>query len=124
MDNNFNSNYQTGYQPEIRCPGKEIAALVLGINALVWGIFSLLFCWYIALSIAYMFIGLGCGIAALVLFKKIQEQATVIAPKAYTAKKLATVGIICSCVGLVFAIIFIAGIAGAGLLEEFAMIML
>ena len=35
-----------GFQEEpIRCPGKEIVALVFGINALFWGVFAVLFCW-------------------------------------------------------------------------------
>lgn len=105
MDNNYNSDLQTTYEAEIRCPGKEITAFVFSINSLVWGGLSLLFCWHIVVAVVYMLIGIGCSITTNILFKKIKEQANVIGPKAYTAKKLANIGFILSCSGLVIGII-------------------
>ena len=109
-----------------KCPGKEIAGLVLGINSLVWGILGLLFSWIPIYGMIFSFIwgglmGVGCGIATNILHKKVHEEAEEITGKIETAKKLAVPGIILGIVGcvisiivlIVFVIILGAGAVGA-----------
>lgn len=104
MDSN---NYNYNSTVETRCPGKEISGLVLGINSIFWSAFGLIFCWYAALGITYGVIGIVCGIVALVLHKKVMEQATVITKKIKVAKTLGTIGIIVGAVLIVLSIILL-----------------
>ncbi|MCR4814734.1 MAG: hypothetical protein K5879_07900 [Lachnospiraceae bacterium] len=98
--------YQTG---EIKCPGKEIAGLVLGINAIVWGglgaVFGLMPFYGLIFGFIWGGFGIGFGIATNILHKKVHEQANVITSKIETGKKLATIGIVLSIVGMVISVI-------------------
>lgn len=97
-----------------KCPGKEIAGLVLGINSLVWGVLGLLFCWIPFYGMLFSFIwggifGIGCGVAANILHKKVHEEAEVITSKIETAKKLALPGIITGIAGMVISVVVLIG---------------
>ncbi|MBO5238400.1 MAG: hypothetical protein J6B50_06470 [Lachnospiraceae bacterium] len=120
MDNNYNQAY---YTEPVSCPGKEITSMVFGINALVWGVFGLLFCWHIVLAIAYGVVGIGCAIPSLVLFSQVKKIATVITKKGEIGKKLAIAGLICSIVAIVLSIIllfvFIALGVGTAMIGEY-----
>lgn len=104
-----------------RCPGKEIAGMVLGINGLAWPVIGL-FCCVIPVSggiigIIYGMIGIGCSIAAIILHNKCVEQADYITKKIVIGKKLAIAGLICGGVGIVLGIVsivaWVAGLFGA-----------
>lgn len=92
----------------IKYPGKEITSMVFGINALVWGVFTIFFCWHIVLAMVYGVMSIGFGIVALVLRNQVySSNATVFTGKANIGKKLGTAGIICGAVAMVLSIIII-----------------
>lgn len=127
MDNQNMNNY---YQPAnttnvIKCPGKEITGMIMGINSLLWGSLAFLFCWHIVISFIYGGIGIGFAIAAFVLHKQVMETATHITKKITVGKNLATAGMICSCVAIGLSIVVIVGLiactalgSASGLLTE------
>ena len=93
-----------------KCPGKEIVGFVFGINSLAWGILGLLFSWIPIYGMIFSFIwgglfGVGCGIVALVMNKKVHEEAEEFTGKAETGKKLAVPGIIVGILGCVVSIV-------------------
>ena len=87
-----------------KCPGKEITGLVMGIASLVEGIATVTCGWIPIYGIIYAIIfglfGIGTGVAANILHKKVHEEATIITKKIETGKKLAVPGIILSAVGI------------------------
>ena len=99
----------TNASEPIKCPGKEIAGLILGINAIFWsGLGTLLGCipvYGLIFACIWNAFGIGTGIAAMVLHKKVHEQATEISNKIETGKKLGLIGIIVGIAGIVIAII-------------------
>lgn len=103
------NNQPTTYVAETKCPGKEIAGLVLGINSLVFGIFAVIFGWIPLIGVAYGIIfalmGIGVGIPAVVLWSKVLQQATVTTKKGLIGKNLGLAGIIVSACGVVISII-------------------
>ena len=111
MDNNYNQAY---YTEPVRCPGKEITSMVFGINALVWGVFGLVFCWHIVLAIVYGVVGIGCGITAIVLFKQVKNIATVITKKGEVGNKLGIAGLICSILAIVISILVLIVLISLG----------
>lgn len=112
-----NLNYEGGFSPApVRCPGKEIAGLILGINSVLWSVIGLFFCWHFALALVYAGFGIGMGIAALILHKKVMEQATVTTGKIKAAKILGIIGIIVSVILLLLGILILVLILlGTGL---------
>ena len=105
-----------------KCPGKEIVGFVFGINSIAWGALGLLFSWIPFYGMIFSFIwgglfGVGCGIVALVMHKKVHEEAEEIGGKIETGKKLAIPGIIIGAVGCVVSVvvlIFVIAIVGIG----------
>ncbi len=99
------------YDTGVKCPGKEITGMILGINALVWSVLGAMFCWMplygIIFGTLYPLMGIGCGVAANILHKKVLEQATVTTKKIHIGKKLATAGIIVGAVSIGLAIMFL-----------------
>lgn len=106
--------YPGNAQAPVVCPGKEITSMVFGINALVWGIFSAFFCWHIICAAIYGLMSIGCGIVALVLHKKVLEEATFTTKKVALGKKLGIAGIICSAIAIVLSIIVLMAIIALG----------
>ncbi len=110
-----NTTYQSqpnlqGFQREVaKCPGKEIAGLVCGINAIVWSalgtVCGCIPVYGIIFAVIWGLFGIGFGIAAIVLHKKVHEQAEEITSKIETGKKLGTAGIIVGAAGIVISII-------------------
>ena len=111
---NYGNPYQGNAQAPVVCPGKEITSMVFGINALVWGIFSAFFCWHIICAAIYGLMSIGCGIVALVLHKKVLEEATFTTKKVALGKKLGIAGIICSAIAIVLSIIVLMAIIALG----------
>ena len=108
MDNNMNSVI---YNQEVRCPGKEITTLAMGISSLAYGIFGAMFGWYpvygwITGGIFAIF-GLACAIVAKVLYKKVMEEATTYTNKVNIGNRLGTAGMIVSIIALALMIISI-----------------
>lgn len=106
---------------EVRCPGKEITCMVLGIFSLVYGGFAALFFWHIVIGIIFGILGIGLGIPAIVLHGSVMKTATVTTKKVQVGKKLGIAGIICGAVAMVIAILFfvvVVGILGASILSE------
>ena len=103
----------------VKCPGKEITGMVLGINSLVWSVFAIMFCWMpfygIVFGIIYGLMGIGCGIATNVLHKKVLETATLITNKIRRGKGMATAGIIIGAIGIGLAIVFCIVWVAAGI---------
>lgn len=95
------TNYNT---TETRCPGKEIVGMVFGINALVWGVFGAIFCWFLPIAITFGIIGIGCGITAMIMHSKVHQQATVITNKIETGKKLGIAGLITGSAAIIISI--------------------
>ena len=94
-----------------RCPGKEIAGLILGISALAMGVLAVIYCWIPVVSsagIVFGIIALGCGIAALILASKVYQQATITTKKIRVGKGLGLAGVICGGIGFLFGIIMTA----------------
>lgn len=121
----MNDNVYQNTQPcitETRCPVKEIITLVLGIYSLMSGVVAACTFWHPVLATVFFILGIGYGIPAMILFKKIQEQATLITNKAYVGKKLALAGIICSCAAFVLMLILwflaISGLFTIAILEN------
>lgn len=125
-------NYNPGMQPMgVRCPGKEITGLIMGIGSLVEGvaaaIFGMIPIYGIIYAIIFGLFGLGLGITAILLHKKVHEQATVITKKIEIGKKLAIPGIITSGAGMALSILIstivcaagIAAFSGANSLDSF-----
>ncbi len=118
----YSSNTPTG----TRCPGKEIAGLVLGINALVWSVLGAFFSWMPFYGLIFGLIwggfGVGFAIATNILYKKVMEQATIITNKIHTGKKLAKagliVGIIAMALSVVICIIWVGIIGAAALIGQ------
>lgn len=113
--NNGNNTYVT---PEVKCPGKEITGMILGINALLFGIFAIAFGWIpfgigVIYGIVFALFGIGTGIAAIVLWSKVCQQATVTTRKGLIGKNLGLAGIIVSGCGIVFSIICCAACASS-----------
>lgn len=110
---------------EVKCPGKEITGMVLGINSLAWSIFGLFFGWIpfygMIFGIVYGIIGIGCGIATNIIHNKVLEQATVITNKIRNGKKLATAGIIVGAVAIGLSIIIgiVWIVAGVGAISQY-----
>ncbi len=94
---------------EIRCPGKEVTGLVLGIVALIWSLCGLVFACIplagIAYAIPFAVIAIGCGIAALILHNKVQKQATLITNKIESGRTLGFCGVIIGVASIIIAII-------------------
>ena len=116
------SDLQGFNREKVKCPGKEIISFVFGINSLAWGALGLLFSWIPIYGIIFSFIwgvifGVGCGIVAIVMHKKVHEEAEEFTGKAETGKKLAIPGIILGIVGFVVSILVIivfVAIVGVG----------
>ena len=110
---------------EVKCPGKEITGMVLGINSLAWSIFGLFFGWIplygMIFGIVYGIIGIGCGIATNIIHNKVLEQATVITNKIRNGKKLATAGIIVGAIAIGLSIIIgiVCIVAGVGAISKY-----
>lgn len=98
--------YGTYRVNEIKCPGKEIAGMVLGIFSLFYGVFAVFFFWYVILSVVFALFAAGTGIAAMVLNNKVKEQATVMTKKTTIGKNLGIAGMICGIVAVILSIIF------------------
>lgn len=99
-----------GFKREpVKCPGKEITGLILGINSLVWSVLGTsmgcLPVYGLMFSIIWGLFGIGFGIAAIILNKKVHEQAEEYTNKIEIAKKLSVAGIIVAAVGIVISII-------------------
>ncbi len=105
--------YQQIPQPQkpagIQCPGKEITGMIFGINALVWGILSLIVCWIpiysLILGTMYGVFAIAFAIVAKTLANKVFAQATIITNKIRNGNKLATAGLVLGIIGLVLSII-------------------
>lgn len=100
----------TGYNMlnnEVKCPGKEITSMVLGILSIFYGGFGVLFCWHPVFAWVFGLFGVGCGIPALVLHSSVMKIATVTTKKVKVGKNLGTAGIICGALAMVLDIIFI-----------------
>ncbi len=116
-------SYNTPVTPQAplgtKCPGKEIAGLVMGIGSLVEGVAAaicgMIPVYGIIYAIIFGLFGLGLGIAAIILHKKVHEQATVITNKIEIARKLAIPGIITSGAGMVLSILITTIVCAAGL---------
>ena len=119
MEDNVYANVQpNGYrnsEPVVRCPGKEITGMILGINSLLWGSLGLFFCWHIVIAIVYGGFGIGFGIAATILRKKVHEVANQITKKIEIGGKLGIAGIVCGAVSIVLGIMFVILIASVGI---------
>ncbi len=115
--------YNTNVQNVTRCPGKEIAGLVLGINSLVWSVLAAFLSWIPFYGLIFGFIwggfGIGFAIATNILHRKVMEQATLTTNKIHIGKKLAKagliVGIISIAVAVTFCIIWVAVIGVAAM---------
>ena len=99
-----------GFQQQVaKCPAKEIACLVCGISSLVWSVLGTLLGCFPVYGIIFAVIwggfGIGFGIAANILNKKVHEQADEFTNKIEIGKKLATAGIIVGAIGMVLSII-------------------
>lgn len=112
MDN-YN-HYNNSMPPQTKCPGKEITGMVLGINAIAWSGLGMLFCWHFALGLVYGLLGIGCGIGATVLHKKVHEQATYITNKIELGKKLGIAGIIVGSILLLISFLILVAFIALG----------
>ena len=125
MDNNnniYNDQQQPAYSQNpqapggISSPGKEIAGLVLGITSLTAGVMAAIFGLIPAFGTIFAFVsghlGIGLGIAAIILHKKVHEQAIIITRKIETGKKLGTAGIITAGAGMLLSLIILLSLAG------------
>ncbi len=97
-------------------PGKEITGLIMGITALIAGVFGVMLCWIPAFGIIW---AVACCITAIIfgivtftIYKKVHEQATVITNKIEIGKKLAKAGIIVGAASLAFSILIMIAFAG------------
>lgn len=101
-----------------RCPGKEIAGLVMGIVSLSEGVLAaicgIIPVYGIIYAVIFGLFAIGLGIAAIVLHKKVHEQATVITNKIEIGRKLAIPGIITGGAGMVLSILITIAVCAAG----------
>ncbi len=97
-------------------PGKEIAGLILGITSLTAGVMVAIFGIIPGAGTVFAVISgllaIGLGIAAIILHKKVHEQAAVITRKIEIGKNLATAGIITGGAGMLLSIIIVVSLAG------------
>lgn len=97
------------YQPEVRCPGKEITGMILGIASTVWGILSLIFCWMpiegLIIDIVYALFVLGFSIATFILNAKVRKEATVVTKKITFGVIMAIIGLVITAIAIVLAVI-------------------
>ena len=91
----------------VRCPGKEITSMVLGIVSLFYGAFGVVFCWHPVLAWTFGILGVGCGIPAIILHNQVMKIATITTKKVKIGKNLGTAGIICGAVTMVLDIIIV-----------------
>ena len=118
--NNTTPAYYTGYQDyqvkPVRCPGKEIVGLVFGINALVWGVLALLFCWHPMIGTIYALSAIAYSVVTFVMDKQIGEKAEEISSKIIYGKRMAIAGMIIGIVaiGITVVIVLVFGVAVVG----------
>lgn len=103
---------------EVRCPGKEITCMILGIMSIYCGVFSVLFCWFIMYAFIFGICAIAYAIPAFILRKKAVEQATVTTKKSVIGRNLAIAGLICGIVAMIISLVItvLFGVAlGSGL---------
>jgi len=113
----YNGNvYNQRYAPlsnEVKCPGKEITSMILGIFSLFYGVFGIFFCWMPVYAWIFGLFAVGCGIPSIVLHNSVMKIATVTTKKVKVGKNLAVAGIITGAAAMVLDIIVIIVFAGA-----------
>ncbi len=111
-DQGYATNYErfraARRQPS-KCPGKEITAMIFGINTLFWSVLALLFCWFPLCCFIYVIGAVIMAAVVFVLHNRVMLEAEVTTKKVHIGKKLAVAGLIVGGVALLLTIIFMAG---------------
>lgn len=122
----YNGNaYAQSYAPisnEVKCPGKEITSMILGIFSLFYGVFGIIFCWMPIYAWIFGLFAVGCGIPSIILHNSVMKIATVTTKKVKVGKNLGVAGIITGAAAMVLDIIVIiifAGVLGTSIMSEF-----
>lgn len=95
---NFDYGYESGNELPVRYPGKEIAVLILGINALVWSGLTVFCSWIPLYGLIFLGVWGGIALACIIVCNKmyntVKLNATETTSKLETGKKLNKIGTI------------------------------
>lgn len=113
---------ETSYETPVRYPGKEIAVLILGINALVWAAMTAFTAWIPLYGFIFLVVWGGLSLACIIVcnkfYKTVKTFATETTPKLETGKKLNKIGtiilIIDAVISVLVGIISVIALVAAG----------